>query len=195
MFGIEHRTNSTGIQISLCGSRKFDTGTTEFSIDTGSNGPKTLFGSIARFSHNHPPNRLLYRRSNVGYNRSGKEDNMWLVWLLTGAIGLTLVTVIIFAIAWQMAKFWHVQDLEKHVKKREEILKESEGLLNERWEKLRAAEKTFIKDKETERKKLEGFAKAVEGRAKELGYIGRETWQDEEFNDLFGEDDADPEPT
>jgi biopolymer transport protein ExbB/TolQ len=126
---------------------------------------------------------------------------MWL-WFLAGAVSFAILLVVIYVISFQVARFWKVTEIEKHVKRRgeilddrEKLLKESEGLLNDRWEKVKVAEKTFIKDKETERKKLDGFAKAVEARAQELGYIGRETWQDEEFNDHFGEDDADPEPT
>jgi len=126
---------------------------------------------------------------------------MEIVWFLAGAVSLVVFAVIVFSIAWQMARFWHLEEMQKHLDKREELFKErdkihddAKKIFNERLEKLKAAEKRFIKERDQERKKLEGFAKALEGRAQELGYIGRETWQDENFNKEGWEDDADPEP-
>jgi hypothetical protein len=130
---------------------------------------------------------------------------MEIVWFLAGIASLVVFTVIVFAIAWQTARCWGIDDREKILDKREELLAglskerdkihdDSKKVLDERWEKLKAAEDRFIKEREQERKKLEGFAKAVESRAQELGYIGKETWQDDDFNEEGWEDDGDPEP-
>jgi hypothetical protein len=90
-------------------------------------------------------------------------------WFLIGFAAAFVVLMFIAVTVNAIANFSGLKKMEELLDKREALLNERAESQDEAWEEFKA-----------QKKKLHGFAKGLEARAQELGYVGREAWQDDE---------------
>ena len=107
-------------------------------------------------------------------------------WFWAGFATCAFVMILIGVITSKVAEFCGLKRIQKTldetkalIKERQELAEKHEKELKGAWEDLKKAKDDLRK----QQKKVMGFAKTLEARAQELGYLGPESWQADDGDD------------